>query len=155
MAGINAVATTPKITISATSTTYYVASITAPTNQRLKIKRFGVFFNEETGDATPAIPFEVYLGNATTPTGGSALTPVKLSSGSETLQASALYSLTSATVDKRDYAFVNGQTFYEVFYAPGDEVIVQGGETFGIVVISGATISTGNLSVVAKIYYEE
>ena len=154
MAGINVTATTAKIAIT-TSSTFRLIQIAAPTNQRVKIKRWAVYFDEETGDATPAIPLTVAAGKHSASTGGTALTPVRNTPGSETLQATALHTLTTSTLATLDTAIVNPQTGYEVIYPLGDEVILAGGEKFGIEVTSGGTVSTGGLNAIAKVWYEE
>ena len=157
MAGINVTANTPKINFANgdTNTTKILLQIAAPTNQRLKIKRWGVFFNEETGDSTPATPFVINIGKHTASTGGTALTLVKNSIGSETLQSTALHTLTTSTLSTLDSAMVNAQTGYEVIYPLGDEIIIQGGEKFGIEATSGGTVSTGGVDVIVKVWYEE
>jgi hypothetical protein len=154
MAGILAAATTAKIAIT-TSDTFRLLQIAAPANQRLKIKKWSVWFDEETGDATPAIPLVVKAGKHSASTGGSALTINRKSTGSETLQASALHTLTTSTLVDIETKIVNAQTGYEVMYAPGEEPILAGGEKFGIEVTSGATVSTGGLNAIASIEYEE
>lgn len=154
MSAIVANAKTAKIALTA-ATLKTILQITAPANQRVKILGWGLFFDEEIGDATPAIPLLVSVGRQTGGT-GSANTPIKMSPGTETLQAAAKDNFSvAATTTIMDSKIVNAQTGYEIFYAPGQEILLAGGELFGIDITPGANISTGGLNVVAHITYEE
>lgn len=154
MAGIIANIITAKAAVTA-STRKTLAQVTAPTNQRVKILGWSVFFDEEIGDASPAIPVLVSVGRQTGGT-GSVNTPVKTIPGAETLQATAKDTFTvAATTTIMDSKVINAQTGYEILFTPGQEIVMGGGEIFGIDVTPGATISTGGLNVLARILYEE
>ena len=154
MSGLIVTATTTKIAITSSST-FRLLQVAAPSNQRVKVLRWGVFFDEETGDATPATPLVVNAGKQTASTGSSTLTALRIPPGSETLQSTCLHTLTTSTLLTVDSSIVNPQTGFEIIYPMGQEVVLAGGEKFGIEVTSGATISTGGLNAIAKIWYEE
>jgi hypothetical protein len=154
MAGLIGHVKTIRLALAA-STLKTVVQITAPTNQRLKILGWGVFFDEEVGDATPALPLYITVGRQVGGT-GTANTPVRHGPQAETLQATAKDNFSvAATTTILDAKMVNAQTGYEIYYAPGQEIIVGGAELFGIDVTPGSVISTGGLNVVAHILYEE
>jgi hypothetical protein len=155
MATLFATALTAKIALTA-STRKTIVQITAPTNQRLKILEWGVFFDEEVGDATPANPLLVSLCRQTGGTGTSN-TPVKNTPASESVQSTAKdnFSVAATNVAIVDTALVNSQSGYGKIYPMGQEPIVAGAELWGIDITPGATISTGGLNVVAYIKFEE
>ena len=158
MAGIIATAFTAKLALTA-STRKTLVQITAPANQRVKILRWSVFFDEEIGDATPAIPLLVSVGKQSGGT-GSANTPIKNIVAAETLQTIAKDNFTvAATTTVMSSKVINAQTGYEVMFPMGQEIILAGGELFGIDVTPGTVISTGigatGLHAVATITYEE
>lgn len=155
MAGIIASAITSPLALSI-STAVYPINLVAPANQRVKILRWSVMFDEETGDATPAIPITVDVGKGTLVTGTSALTANKVTAGSETLQTSVLQNGTGITTfSALDRSIVNPQTSYEVIFPMGQELIIQGGEEFIMRVTPGGVISTNGLNVKAKVWFEE
>jgi hypothetical protein len=154
MAGILANATTAKIALTA-STRKTILQLTAAANHRVKILGWSVFFDEEIGDATPAIPLLVSIGKQTSGT-GTTNTPVKIVIGTETLQTTAKDNFSSAaTTTVMASKIINAQTGYEVMFPMGQEIYVGGAELFGIDVTPGAIISTGGLNVVANIIFEE
>lgn len=162
MSSIIAAVVSPALTFtnsSDESTTKTPIQITAPANQSVKILRWGVFFNEETGNLTPASPFLAEAGLEATASGsggsGASLKPIR--STTATVQTTALTGLTGAATitDKLDAAYVNTQTGYEVIYPMGQEIVLDPAEVFNINVSSGATLSTNSLQVVAKVWIEE
>lgn len=148
MAGINAVAQTTEIALSA-ATAQTVIQIVAPTNQRLKITEWGVFFD---GISATAEPVQVRVLRQTTAGTMSSLTPVKRSAGSETLQATAQHTATAEPTasDVLDMVEVHPQSGYEKLFPLGREIEVPGGGRVGIEVTAPATVN-----VRAKFAYEE
>ena len=156
MSDIFAVSTTAAIALVA-STAKTILEIKAPTNHRVKILRWAVFFDEETGDATPSIPLLAELLKITVTGTGSANTPILARPASETIQTTAKdnFTVEGTLTDVYDQAIVNAQTGYEVIFPMGQEVIVAGGDLIGIRITPGSVISTGGLKVTAKIWFEE
>lgn len=154
MASLIASVNTGKIALAA-STVLTVLQIAAPANHRVKILRWGVFFDEETGDVTPAQPLLVEVGRISGATGGTAASLEKVQPGAETVQSVALTSMTGGTLVNLDSAVVNPQTGYEVIYPLGQEVIMAGGEIFAVRVTPGAVISTDGLNALTKVWIEE
>ena len=148
MAGINAVAQTTEIALTA-ATAKTVIQIVAPTNQRLKVKEWGVFFD---GTSAVAEPVQVRLLRQTTAGTMSSLTPVKRSQASETLQATAQHTATvePTASDVVDACEVHPQSGYEKLYPMGAEIEVSGGTRLGIECTAPAAVN-----VRAKIAYEE
>jgi len=154
MAAVIVNATTAKLALTA-STRKTMLQITAATNHRVKILGWSIFFDEEIGDATPSIPLLVSIGRQTSGT-GSANTPIKLGVYTETLQTTAKDNFTvAATTTITSSRVINAQTGYEILFPMGQEIILSGGEIFGIDVTPGATISTGGLNAVCNILFEE
>lgn len=141
------------------STTKTLLQIIAPSSQRVKILRWGVFFNEETGDATPAIPFTVTVGKNTTTDGSGGgtvtLTKVKPTPITPRTVANKNLTVTSTLTSELDLAYVNAQTGYEVIYPMGQEIELDPSEVFNVLVSSGSVLSTGNVGVLAKVWIEE
>lgn len=139
MAGITCIAQTTEVALSA-ATAKTVIQIVAPTNQRLHVKRWGIYFD---GVSSTAEPVQVRLLRQTTAGTMSSLTPVMLSAGSETIQTTALH---TATVEPTagnvlDIAEVHPQSGYEVVI-PFDQVIeVAGGTRLGIEVTAPAAVN--------------
>jgi len=132
--------------------------IVSPTTNQVKILRWGVFFNEEVGDATPSTPFKVDLYKSTTIDGtGSILTSVKVNNGSASQQSSVKHSFTISPTNSLliDSAYVNAQGSYEIILPMTEEIILNPSEALNLVVTAGAVLSTGNLSVFSKIWFEE
>lgn len=127
-----------------------IVQLLAPTNQRLKVKAWGVYFD---GVSATAEPVQVRLLRQTTAGTMSALTPIKVGvAGSETLQATGQ---TAATVEpaasntlKR--VEVHPQGGYEEVCAAGDEYIVEGAGRVGIECTAPATVN-----VIGWLRYEE
>lgn len=154
MSGIIATAFTARLAL-AVSTRKTLLQLTAPANQRVKILGWSIFFDEEIGDATPAVPLLVSIGKQTSGT-GSANTPIKNIVAAETLQTTAKDNFSAAaTTTIMESKIINAQTGYEVMLPMGQEIILAGGELFGIDVTPGSIISTGGLNAVATIKFEE
>lgn len=148
MAGIDCVAQTVEIALtSATAKT--VLQIVAPANQRLKIKGWGVFFD---GVSSTAEPVQVRLLRQTTAGTMTALTPVKLGAGSETIQATAQHTATAEPTagDVLDPIEVHPQSGYEKQIPPDQRWEVPGGGRVGIECTAPAGVN-----VRAKIFFEE
>jgi len=127
-----------------------VLQLTAPTNQRLKILGFGIFFD---GTAADAQPVEIrVLRQTTAGTGGSAVTPRIISAGSETLQATSLKDMSGEPTagDELDVLQVHPQSGFEVMFPPGQELIIPGGGRIGIEVTAPVAVNCN-----AKMRYEE
>jgi hypothetical protein len=139
MAGLVCIAQTTEVALAA-ATAKTVLQIVAPANQRLHIKRWGVFFD---GVSSTAEPVQVRLLRQTTAGTMSALTPVMLCAGSETVQTTAQH---TATVEPTagnvlDIAEVHPQSGYEVVI-PFDQVIeVPGGGRLGLEVTAPAVVN--------------
>lgn len=154
MADLKATINTAKIAIVA-SATATLLQLVAPANQRVKISRIGVFFDEEVGDLTPANPLLIAVGRVTGTSGGTIIAAQKIEPGSEAVQTTALHTLAGGTLETLDSASINPQAGYDVMYPMGQEIILAGGESFGVQVTSGAVISTDGLNAIAKIWFEE
>lgn len=159
MAGIIAAVLSDAVTFTKStdeSATKTILQVTAPTSQKVKILRYGVFFNEETGDATPAIPLLVKVGKSAAGSGTTA-TAYAVKPTSLSLRATALKALSSAATltSTLDQAYVNAQTGYEVIFPMGQEIELDPAESLSINVTAGTILSTGNLSCIAKIWFEE
>ena len=132
MAGLGVKATTGAVALAA-ATAKTVLQIVAPANQRLKLKRWGVYFD---GASATAAPVLVTLNVQTSAGTMSALTPAKWNSDdAETIQSTAQHTATAepttgAALEKKD---VHPQQGYEIIYPLGDEVPIPGGTRVGIV----------------------
>lgn len=148
MAGIKLMAATSEIALS-TGTAKTVIQLVAPTNQRLLLKRWGVFFDA----SSPSLePVQVVLMRQTTAGTMSSLTPTKIGVYTETIQATAQHTATAEPTsgDILDVAEVHPQSGYEVIFPLGDEIVVPGGGRVGIVCTAPAGVN-----VRAKFGYEE
>lgn len=148
MAGLICIAQTAEVALtSATAET--VMQLVAPTNQRLKLKRWGVFFD---GVSSSAAPVQVRLLRQTTAGTMSSLTPVKQVAGSETVQATAQHTATAEPTasDVIDAAEVHPQSGYEVIIPFDMPIEVPGGGRIGIECTAPAGVN-----VRAKMVFEE
>lgn len=130
MAGLICIAQTAEVALTA-ATAKTVIQLVAPTNQRLKLKRWGVFFDGITsGDA----PVQVRLLRQTTAGTMSSLTPVKQVAGSETVQATAQHTATAEPTagDVLDAAEVHPQSGYEVIIPFDMPIEIPGGGRIGV-----------------------
>ena len=115
-----------------------VLQIKAPTNQRIKVYSFSIFFKDTISSDTPV---EVQLIRQSTAIGGTptALVAIKNDLGvAETIQTTAAIYGTSptepTTTDIRKMLKVHPQSGYEVIYSFGQELLISGGGRLGIVV---------------------
>lgn len=148
MAGLRFIAQTGEVALSA-ATAKTVLQIVAASNHRVRIKRWGVFFD---GVSTTAEPVQVRLLRQTSAGTMSSLTPTKLGTESETLQTTAQHTATvePSAGDTLDIAEVHPQTGYEVIFPAGEEIDVAGSGRVGIECTAPATVN-----VRAKIIAEE
>lgn len=134
----------------AASTEKTVVQLVAPSNHRLKILSWSVYFDGATVTDAPAlIKFERQTSAGTM----SALSLVKNDDSiAETLQASAQHTATAEPTsgDLLESKNVHPQTGFEKIYPMGQEVIVGGGDRVGITVTASAVVN-----VIAEIIYEE
>lgn len=151
MAGVSFSAQSAAVALAA-ATKKTVLQITAPTNQRVKVKEWSVSFD---GVSNTAIPVLVEIARQSTAgTGGDALTLVKTNAGDdETLQTTGQTDVdtgnpteTSVLVAEKVHP-QGGMTWQAPF---GEEIIVKGGERLGIAVTAPATVN-----VVARFRCEE
>lgn len=126
-----------------------VLQIVAPANQRLKVLRWGVYFD---GTVVTAEPAQIRLLRQTTGGTMSSLTPVKLGTQSESIQASAYHTATAEPTagDVLDMCEAHTQGGYEVIFPIGQDIKVPGGGRIGIAITSPADVN-----VRAKIIVEE
>jgi len=148
MAGLICIAQTSEVALVATEA-LTVLQVKAPTNQRLKVKRWGVFFDGIDGTAEPV---QVRLLRQTDAGTLSSVTPVKQVAGSETVQATAGHTATvePSAGDVIDVAEVHPQTGYEVVISFDMPIEVPGGGWIAIECTAPATVN-----VRAKIIFEE
>jgi len=148
MAGIMASAKTTEVALAAT-TLKTVLQLVAPSNQRLKILRWGIFFD---GTSATGEPVQVRLLRQTTAGTMSSLSPVNLGVGSATLQATAQHTATVEPTagDVLDIVEVHPQAGFETVFPFGSEILVPGGGRLGIDCYAADTVNC-----IAKIVYEE
>jgi len=150
MAAFLGIAATSEILLTSGSAKTLV-QIAAPSNHRVKVVRWGVFFD---GVSVSAEPASIRLLRQTSSGTMSALTANPLDDSlSETLQTLAQYNATSepsagAVVDTLE---VHPQTGYEIIYPLGQEVIVGGGDKLGI----ECTLNSNGVNAKAKLIFEE
>ena len=134
----------------AAATAETVIQLVAAANHRVKVLRWGVFFD---GTSVTAEPVQVRLVRQTDAGTASALTPVKLDDSlAETLQTTAQQDFTAEPTagDVVDVVEVHPQSGYEVIYPLGQEVIIGGGDRLGI-----ECTAPDAVNVRAKIVFEE
>lgn len=148
MSGLVCSAITSEVALAA-ATAKTVVQVTAPTNQRLKIKGWGVFFDSTSPTAEPV---QVRLLRQTTAGTMSSLTPVKLVAGSETVQTTAQHTATAEPTagDVLDAIEVHPQSGYEKIIPMDVPIDVPGGGRVGIECTAPAVVN-----VRAKIIFEE
>jgi len=148
MAGLLCIAQTTEVALTS-ATLKTVLQIVAPTHQRLKIKRWGVFFD---GTSATDAPVEVRLRRQTDAGTMSALTPVKQVAGSETVQTTAQHTATAEPTggDVIDTAEVHPQSGYEAVIPFDMPIEVPGGGRIAIDCKAPAGVN-----VRAKIIFEE
>ena len=149
MAAFLGIAQTSEVALAA-ATAKTVVQLTAPSNQRVKILGWGVYFD---GTSTTAEPAQVTLSRQSTAGTMTSLTPVPLDDSlAETLQTTAQHTATvePTTGAAIDMAEVHPQGGYEVIYPQGQERLVGGGDRVGLVCTAPA-----NVNVRAKLIFEE
>lgn len=150
MADLFGTANTAEVALAA-ATTKTVIQIIAPTNHRVKVMGWGVFFD---GVSATAEPVQVELLRQTSAGTMSALTPVKTDAASETLLTTAQHTATvePAASDVLDAVEVHPQAGYErICSTPGSQLfVVGGGGRVGIRCTAPAAVN-----VRAKIFFEE
>lgn len=124
-----------------------VLQITAPANQRLRLKGFSI-----TVGGTSAVDLTVRLLKQTTAgTSGTAVTPIKVDPAApETIQSTAAtnFSVEPTAGDVLQYKRLQGS--YEKIFPLGQEIILAGGSRLGIE-CNCVTV----VSVAAEFLYEE
>lgn len=133
----------------AAATAKTVVQVLAPTNHRVKITGWGVFFDGISGTAAPVQVRILRQTSAGTMTTG---TPVKTAPRAESLLTTGF---TNATVeptfsDVLDIVMVHPQQGYEIKFAQGQEIIVGGAERVGIEITAPAIVNAR-----AKLLFEE
>lgn len=149
MAALQGIAQTAEVALSA-ATAKTVLQLVAAANHRVKILRWGVFFDSVTPTAEPV---QVELARQTTAGTMSANTPTKLDDSlAESLQTTAQDNATAEPTkgDVLDVVEVHPQQGYEIIYPLGQEPIIGGGDRAGLICTAPATVN-----VRAKIIFEE
>jgi len=148
MAGLLCIAQTAEVALSA-ATAKTVIQIVALTNQRVKLKRWGVFFD---GVSSAAEPVQVRLLRQTDAGTMSSLTPVKQVVGSETVQTTAQHTATvePSAGDVLDCAEVHPQSGIEIMIPFDMPIEIPGGGRLGIECTAPAAVN-----VRAKMIFEE
>jgi hypothetical protein len=149
MAGILCIAQTAEVALSA-ATERTVMQIVAATSHRVKVLRWGVFFD---GKKSGNEPVQVTLLRQSSAGTMTSLSPVNMGVGSETLQTTAQHSSTGTLPtagDILDSCEVHPQSGYEVIFPIGQEIFVPGGGRLGI-----NCNAVDAVNVRAKIIYEE
>ena len=149
MAGLLCIAQTAEVALGI-DTLLTVLQITAPTNQRLKIKRWGAFVDGISGTDAPV---QVWLRRQSADGTFSAVTPVKQVAGSETVQTTSGHTATvepTTPGDILDVAEVHPQSGYEAMIPFDMPIEVPGGGMLTITCKAPAVVN-----VRAKIIFEE
>lgn len=152
MANLLCTLITPSEVTTGTSTKTILLLRTSGANQRLLIRRWGIFFNGTVSSATPIIvkTFKTTEGSVTAV--GTAATPILVGPGSETPQSTALYNITTEPSTKTyiDVREVHPQQGWLEF-EPLDQLLpIVGSSRFGIEVTAGTSVGAS-----ATIWYEE
>lgn len=148
MSAIYGIAQTSEVALAA-ATAKTVIQLVAPTNHRVRVLGWGVFFDST---SVAAEPVQVRLLRQTTAGTMSALTPVQSQPVAETMQSTAQHTATVEPTagDVVDICEVHPQSWYEVRYPLGQEIIVAGAGRIGIECTAPA-----NVNVRAKLIFEE
>lgn len=149
MSAFIGVAQTAEVALAA-ATAKTVLQLVAPANHRVKVIRWGVFFD---GTSATAEPVQVRVLRQTTAGTMSSLTPVKLDDSiAETLQTTAQHTATAEPTagDVLDIAEIHPQQGYDAILPPGMEIIIGGGDRLGIEVTAAAIVNCR-----AKFWFEE
>ncbi len=140
MAGLICIAQTTEVAL-AIATAKTVIQIAAPSSQRLRLKRWGVFFD---GVSATDEPVQVRLLRQTSAGTMTTLTPVKQSAAQHTATAEP------TAGDVLDVAEVHPQSGYEVLIPFDMSIEIPGGTRVGIECTAPAAVN-----VRAKLVFEE
>ncbi len=151
MAGIIALAQTSEVALTA-ATAKTVLQLLAPTNQRVKILGWGVFFD---GVNTAAEPVQVRVIRQTsagtmTASAGYAVSPVVETVQTVVSVAASVEPASSTPSGIADVVECHPQQGYEVKLPMGQELILAGGGRIGIECTAPAAVN-----VRAKFFFEE
>jgi hypothetical protein len=149
MARLNAVIQTAEVALSA-ATAKTVIQLTSPSNHRVAVLGWGVFFD---GTSVTAEPVQVRLLRQTSAGTMSALTPVAMDgSVGETIQSTAQHTASAepSSGNVVDVIECHPQQGYEKIFPMGQEIILAGAGRVGIECTAPATVN-----VRAKIFFEE
>lgn len=148
MSGIVCIAQTTEIALTA-ATAKTVIQVVAAANHKVKLLRWGVFFD---GTSATAEPVQVRLLRQSTAGTMSSLTPTKQTTDSETVQTTAQHTATAEPTagDVLDICEVHPQSGYEVVLTPDNYIWVAGSGRVGIECTAPAGVN-----VRAKIVFEE
>ncbi len=134
MATLNGQAAIPSTSLTAATLTY-IATVTAPANQRIKITGFHVGFNGTTNSNTPVL---VEWGFCTSAgSSGTSITPHAIEQdAAETFQSTwtSFQGTAPSGPTIVNYRFVHPQLSTEIYVPMGREFIVKGGGFFFIAV---------------------
>ena len=125
----------------AAATAETLIQLVAASNHRVKVLRWGVFFD---GTSATAEPVQIRLLRQTTAGTASSLTPVKLDDSiGETLQTTAQQDFTAEPTagDVLESYEIHPQQGIMVIYPLGQEPIIGGGDRMGIEVTAPATVN--------------
>lgn len=150
MAGLRVVAENTAAVALAAATEKTAIQINAPTNQRLKVTRVGMFFD---GASTTAVPVRCKLITVSTAGTSTALTLTKQDPGyAETIQTSAgeNFTVEGTNANLLDEWLVHPQMGLDLTYAFGQEKIVAGAARVALKFTAPAVVN-----VLAKLEFEE
>ena len=125
----------------AAATAETVIQLVAPSNHRVKVLRWGVFFD---GTSVTAEPVQIRLLRQTTAGTATALTLVKMDDSlAETLQTSAQHDFTAEPTpgDVLESFNVHPQQGIEIMYPLGQEPIIGGGDRMGLELTAPAAVN--------------
>lgn len=140
MAAVIFSANTAEVALSA-ATAKTVLQVTAPTNQRVKVLRVGIFFD---GTSPTAEPVQVRVLRQTTAGTMTSLTPVKTDGSlSETIQSTAQHTASAEPTagNVLEALEIHPQGGREIIYPFGQEPIIQGGGRLGIELTAPAVVN--------------
>ena len=140
MAAFIGIASTAEVALAA-ATAKTVMQLVAASNHRVRLLRWGVFFD---GTSVTAEPVQVRLLRQTTAGTMSALTPVKKDDSiAETLQTTAQHTATVEPTagDVLDVKEIHPQQGYEYIAPLGQEYIIGGADRLGIECTAPAVVN--------------
>lgn len=150
MAGLRLLAANTIDVALAAATAKTVIQINAPTNQRLLVRRIGIFFN---GASTTAIPVLIQALTKSTAGTSTPLTLTKvITSDPETIQSTAgeNFTVEGTTGVMQDEWLIHPQMGLDITLAFAQELVVIGGARFALVMTAPASVSLR-----AKIFFDE